>query len=77
MESTKYNGKYKVQCEVQSTMRSTKYNAKYKAQFKRYSYALSTYLLCSLYFVLCTLFFVLCSLYLSTLFFVLLNPSNP
>ena len=51
-------------------MESTKYNGKYKVQFKRYSYALSTYLHCPLYFVLCTL-------YLSTLFFVLLNPSNP
>ena len=52
-------------------MGSTKYNAKYKVQFKRYSYALSTYLRCTLSFVLCPLFFVLSTYLRCTLLFVL------
>ncbi len=50
-------------------MRSTKYNGKYKVQFKRYSYALSTYLLCTLSFVL--IYVVLCKLYFVLIYVVL------
>ena len=50
-------------------MRSTKYNGKYKVQFKRYSYALSTYLRCTLSFVL--IYVVLCKLYFVLIYVVL------
>ena len=68
MGSTRYNGKYKVQCEVQSTMRSTKYNLRDTVMFLVLIYVV----LCPLFFVLCSLSFVLIYVVLCKLYFVLI-----